>query len=151
MALRTSSLLLSESFGCVVVTRDPLAPVTSRLAASWSQHRSSSAKRNGYRRRPIGRRLASNRERRMTSTLARGAAFLMRVLRARGRGRYWNIETSQLIAEESGRYGSFMNVRPRLGQGLFSLAVREAYRGACAVTHEHSGPVLEAAHILPYG
>jgi len=71
--------------------------------------------------------------------------------RARGRGRYWNIETSQLIAEESGRYGSFMNVRPRLGQGLFSLAVREAYRGACAVTHEHSGPVLEAAHILPYG
>ena len=41
-------------------------------------------------------------------------------------------------------------IKPRLGQGLFSLAVREAYHGACAVTHEHSGPVLEAAHIKPY-
>jgi putative restriction endonuclease len=41
-------------------------------------------------------------------------------------------------------------VRPRLGQGLFSLAVRDAYRGACAVTGEHSIPVLEAAHIVPY-
>jgi putative restriction endonuclease len=37
-----------------------------------------------------------------------------------------------------------------LGQGLFSLAVRDAYSGACAVTREHSVPVLEAAHILPY-
>lgn len=25
------------------------------------------------------------------------------------------------------------------------------YAGACAVTGEHSGPVLEAAHIVPYG
>jgi putative restriction endonuclease len=41
-------------------------------------------------------------------------------------------------------------VRPRYGQGLFSLAVRDAYDGSCAVTHEHSGPVLEAAHIRPY-
>jgi putative restriction endonuclease len=44
-----------------------------------------------------------------------------------------------------------MFVLPRLGQGLFSLAVRDAYRGACTVTGEHSGPVLEAAHIMPYG
>jgi putative restriction endonuclease len=29
--------------------------------------------------------------------------------------------------------------------------VRDAYDKACAVTGEHSGPVLEAAHILPYG
>jgi hypothetical protein len=33
---------------------------------------------------------------------------------------------------------------------VFSLAVRDAYRGACAVTGEHCIPVLEAAHIVPY-
>jgi putative restriction endonuclease len=43
-----------------------------------------------------------------------------------------------------------MLVRPRLGQGTFSMAVRDAYGGACAVTREHSLPVLEAAHIRPY-
>jgi putative restriction endonuclease len=29
--------------------------------------------------------------------------------------------------------------------------VTEAYRRACAITEEHSLPVLEAAHIKPYG
>jgi putative restriction endonuclease len=62
--------------------------------------------------------------------------------------RYWNVEH---VAEEAPRYGEPALVRPRLGQGLFSLAVRDAYKGACAVTGEHSGPVLEAAHIVPYG
>ena len=62
--------------------------------------------------------------------------------------RYWNVDR---VAEDAPRYGSPSLVRPRLGQGLFSLAVREAYRGACTVTGEHSGPVLEAAHIIPYG
>jgi len=38
-----------------------------------------------------------------------------------------------------------------LGQGAFRLAVLEAYGGACAVTTEHSLPVLEAAHIRPWG
>lgn len=64
------------------------------------------------------------------------------------RPRYWNVERA---AESSPRYGSPALVRPRLGQGLFSLAVRDAYHGACAVTGEHSAPVLEAAHIVPYG
>jgi putative restriction endonuclease len=71
--------------------------------------------------------------------------------RARAGARYWNVEpTAQIVAEGSARYGSPVAVRPRLGQGLFSLAVRDAYGGACAVTHEHSAPVLEAAHIMPY-
>lgn len=61
---------------------------------------------------------------------------------------YWNVER---VAEDSPRYGPPTTIRPRLGQGLFSLAVRDAYAGACAVTGEHSGPVLEAAHIVPYG
>lgn len=72
--------------------------------------------------------------------------------RSRTGDRYWNIEpTGLLVAEGSPRYGSPITVQPRLGQGLFSLAVRDAYDGACAVTHEHSMPVLEAAHIKPYG
>jgi putative restriction endonuclease len=72
--------------------------------------------------------------------------------RARMGTRYWNVERSvELVAEGSPRYGSPVLVRPRFGQGLFSMAVRDAYDGACAVTHEHSMPVLEAAHIVPYG
>lgn len=38
----------------------------------------------------------------------------------------------------------------RLGQGAFRVAVTSAYEGACAVTREHSLPVLDAAHIRPY-
>jgi putative restriction endonuclease len=73
------------------------------------------------------------------------------LLRASTGERYWNVEPpSQVVAEGSPRYGSPVSIRPRLGQGLFSRAVRDAYNGACAVTREHSDPVLEAAHILPY-
>ena len=65
---------------------------------------------------------------------------------------YWNIDADpRLVADNFARYGAALELRPHLGQGLFSLAVRDAYRGACAVTGEHSLPVLEAAHILPYG
>jgi putative restriction endonuclease len=67
------------------------------------------------------------------------------------RAPFWNVEPSaELIAEPRERYGAPMLVRPRLGQGLFSMAVRQAYGRACAVTNEHSDPVLEAAHIIPY-
>lgn len=53
-------------------------------------------------------------------------------------------------ASEHGRFGSPQWVAPRLGQGGFRIAVTEAYRRQCAVTTEHSLPVLEAAHIRPY-
>jgi putative restriction endonuclease len=49
------------------------------------------------------------------------------------------------------RYGEPMLVRPRLGQGIFRVAVTVAYDRACAVTGEHSLPALEAAHIKPFG
>jgi putative restriction endonuclease len=49
------------------------------------------------------------------------------------------------------RFGAPTLIRPRLGQGVFRLAVTDAYGKACAVTDEHSLPVLEAAHIRPYG
>lgn len=38
----------------------------------------------------------------------------------------------------------------RLGQGTFRVAVTSAYEQACAVTREHSLPVLDAAHIRPF-
>jgi putative restriction endonuclease len=60
------------------------------------------------------------------------------------------IETvERAVAAE--RYGTPIEIRPRLGQGGFRLAVTDAYGRACAVTQEHSLPVLEAAHIQPYG
>ncbi len=54
------------------------------------------------------------------------------------------------VAEELARYGTPRLVAPRLGQGTFRVAVTDAYARACAVTGEHSLPVLEAAHVLPY-
>lgn len=71
--------------------------------------------------------------------------------RASNESHYWNVERDALVVrEDAPRYGSPVPVRPRLGQGLFSLAVRDAYGRACAVTGEHSEPVLEAVHIVPY-
>ncbi|MEW5983124.1 MAG: HNH endonuclease [Acidobacteriota bacterium] len=54
------------------------------------------------------------------------------------------------IFDRGERYGPPTLYRPRLGQGTFRVAVTEAYGRACAVTGEHSLPVLEAAHIRPY-
>lgn len=54
------------------------------------------------------------------------------------------------VAEPVARYGTPTLVTPRLGQGTFRIAVTEAYQRACAVSGEHSLPVLEAAHIRPY-
>lgn len=50
----------------------------------------------------------------------------------------------------SSRYGTPRLVAPRLGQGTFRIAVTDAYERACAVTGEHSLPVLDAAHIRSY-
>jgi putative restriction endonuclease len=56
-----------------------------------------------------------------------------------------------LVAREAtARYGSPTVHLPRLGQGIFRVKVLDAYDRACAVTGEHSLPVLEAAHIKPY-
>jgi HNH endonuclease len=38
----------------------------------------------------------------------------------------------------------------RPGQRIFRASLIAAYGGACAITNEHSVPVLDAAHILPY-
>ena len=57
----------------------------------------------------------------------------------------------QVAESPSDRYGTPLEYQPRLGQGAFRIAVVDAYQRSCAVTGEHSLPVLEAAHIRPYG
>ena len=56
-----------------------------------------------------------------------------------------------LAATQTPRYGQLQLVRPRLGQGSFRALVTEAYRRRCAITGEKTLPVLEAAHVQPYG
>lgn len=56
----------------------------------------------------------------------------------------------RLAARDVARYGAPVLHAPRLGQGIFRVQVLDAYGRACAVTGEHSLPVLEAAHIKPY-
>jgi len=58
--------------------------------------------------------------------------------------------TDRAWRERAARYGPGQIVHPRLGQGTFRIATLEAYERSCAVTDEHSLPVLEAAHIRPY-
>jgi putative restriction endonuclease len=56
---------------------------------------------------------------------------------------------TDVVVDEGSRYGEPVLTRPRLGQGGFRLKVTSVY-GKCAVSGEHSIPVLEAAHIRPY-
>jgi putative restriction endonuclease len=48
------------------------------------------------------------------------------------------------------RTGRPVLIEPRLGQASFRLAVLDAYGQKCAVTTEHSLPVVDAAHIRPW-
>jgi putative restriction endonuclease len=48
------------------------------------------------------------------------------------------------------RFGTPLLVAPRLGQGAFRATILEAYGRSCALTGEHSVPVLEAAHIRAF-
>jgi putative restriction endonuclease len=57
----------------------------------------------------------------------------------------WTVE-----AFDQQRTGGPQLIRPRLGQASFRLAVLDAYDQQCAVTTEHSLPVVEAAHIQPW-
>lgn len=56
-----------------------------------------------------------------------------------------------LVLEQEERYGNPVPTRPRLGQGAFRLVVTDAYQRRCAVSGERVLPVLEAAHIRPFG
>jgi putative restriction endonuclease len=52
---------------------------------------------------------------------------------------------------EHARYGREFLAKSRLGQGSFRTLVIDAYGRRCAITGENTLPVLEAAHIQPYG
>ncbi|HEV8479699.1 MAG TPA: HNH endonuclease [Candidatus Eisenbacteria bacterium] len=55
-----------------------------------------------------------------------------------------------LPIEQAGeRYTQYL-ARARKGQRAFQIKVLDAYGRSCAVTTEHSLPVLDAAHIQPY-
>jgi putative restriction endonuclease len=65
-------------------------------------------------------------------------------------GGAWAAGDVLVVREPIARYGAPTLHVPRLGQGIFRVKVLDAYGRACAVTGEHSLPVLEAAHIKPY-
>jgi putative restriction endonuclease len=70
---------------------------------------------------------------------------LERAAARRGTEASWARETL-----DAQRVGTPIVITPRLGQASFRLAVLDAYDHQCAVTTEHSLPVLEAAHIRPW-
>ena len=55
------------------------------------------------------------------------------------------------IADPGLRYGNPQVIQPRLGQGSFRVMITDIYARRCAVTQERTLPVLDAAHIRPYG
>lgn len=63
----------------------------------------------------------------------------------------WPALVRDLPDDPRERYGQPVLVRPRLGQGAFRVLVTDAYDRKCAITSEKVLPVLEAAHIRPYG
>ncbi|MGC0773493.1 MAG: HNH endonuclease [Candidatus Acidiferrum sp.] len=66
-------------------------------------------------------------------------------------GRGTDVGPATTAAVEGARYGEPVLVQPRLGQGTFRVIVTEAYERRCAITGERTLPVLDAAHIKPYG
>ncbi len=52
---------------------------------------------------------------------------------------------------QDNHFGPPRLVPPRLGQGAFRAVITDVYERRCAVTRERTLPVLDAAHIRPYG
>lgn len=55
-----------------------------------------------------------------------------------------------ISADPTEKYGTPIEVRPRLGQSSFRVLVTDAYQRRCAITGETTLVALEAAHIVPY-
>lgn len=54
------------------------------------------------------------------------------------------------LVKTDARIRTERDVVDREGQGTFKAVVLDAYARQCAITGEHTEPVLEAAHIQPY-
>ena len=61
-----------------------------------------------------------------------------------------NIRPTVDGAETRAKYGSPVEILPRLGQGTFRLVITDVYNRKCAISGERVLPVLIAAHIRPY-
>jgi putative restriction endonuclease len=61
------------------------------------------------------------------------------------------VSTQRVVAEgvASRMFSDPVLARRRLGQGAFRVLVTDTYERQCAITREHTLPVLEAAHIKP--
>ncbi len=59
-------------------------------------------------------------------------------------------ESAVGAADRASPAGTLYERESRPGQRIFKASLLAAYEGACAVTSEHSLPVLEAAHIRPF-
>lgn len=75
---------------------------------------------------------------------------MQNVLRMGARPSDLEQQPTTLLAGDGPRFGAPYLTQPRLGQRAFQMALVSAYDRACAVTGEHTLPVLEAAHIRPY-
>jgi len=80
-----------------------------------------------------------------------GAALWSKVQERLERNRELFTIEAKGVAEEGPLYGSEYITRARLGQGSFRVLVTEIYNRQCAITQERTLPVLDAAHIKPYG
>jgi putative restriction endonuclease len=58
--------------------------------------------------------------------------------------------TAAARVAEAPRYGTTLEILPRLGQGSFRVVVTDAYDRRCSITGERTLPALDAAHIKPY-
>ncbi|MFT4624532.1 MAG: putative restriction endonuclease [Myxococcota bacterium] len=77
-------------------------------------------------------------------------AVLMAALRADTVDRPADLSARfQLVSTDTRRRAVALNA-VRQGQGTFRGRLLKAYAGQCAVTREHTEPVLAAAHIQPY-
>jgi len=121
-----------DNIGCILIVQPTFFP-----PSAWVQQPSDWPARTQTRKRY---ELDVGEGRRVWETYLARAAALGGALAAGQRA----------LAEHMPRYGAHYLVAPRLGQGTFRVAVTDAYGRACAVTGEHSLPVLEAAHLKPY-
>ncbi len=60
------------------------------------------------------------------------------------------LEKQPIFETPTERYGTPVEILPRLGQGIFRVVITDAYERHCAVSGEKVLPVLDAAHIRPY-
>jgi putative restriction endonuclease len=79
-----------------------------------------------------------------------------RVLADLGRLSVFGLASEARIVPETtpvaaARFGKPTTILPRLGQGSFRVLVTDLYERRCTITGEQTLPVLQAAHIRPYG